>query len=334
MRRCFLEFSARIGAADNALAELQTSASMMRSVVAACSSDAAGCSTAVQQLRLAVQQLQLTTDSLLLRSQQQVCTENILNELKDQCQQLRADLHCLGQQQLRLGQVELQQMQISDRLFATEQLQAQLREQQHELHQQVLNNLQTQRQHDRSDLQRLLDDKLEALQQRMAQVESHRDSWTTIERLVMSGSTGSSSGSGLQASRCHSAVNLAQSHQHESSIGDSFIALQASDVASAASDSQNSLPLRVVSVHVQFHQQDVMPVHLTARGQDADADFSVSISASVNQFFFDLQVTASALICFRVVIGHAVAGYCRKREQRRCSRRRRAASGFAKQGCF
>jgi hypothetical protein len=293
VRHSLLESSTRLGLLEEAHQELKSTAASLQNAVAACVSDVTSCNLA--QLQHDVHQLQLAAHSLQ-QNQQQLISDSTLNELKDQYQQLKRELDCINQQQLRISQIEFQQKQISDRLYATEQLQLQLREHQHELHQKLLTDLQLQREHDRVDVQRLLDERFEGLHQRMSQLESHRDSWTTIERLVMSGSTGS--GSGIQASRYNVSSDEAHAHQQDCPIGDSYVALQPSDVnASAASELHSRPLLRVAAVHVQFNQQDALPVQLLARGESScstDADFSVSISANVNQFFFDLQVKSMA----------------------------------------
>lgn len=284
VRRNLLEYSSRLGRLEEAQLDLKSAAASAHSAAAACVSDVQACLPAVQLLQQSVLQLQQSMHKAQLQSQDQPCSDNILNELKDQYQQLKREVECMNQLQHRLANIELQQKQILDRLQAAEQLQMQLGQQQHELRVNL-----AQRELDRSDLQRLLGDKLDLLHERVAQVESHRDSWTAIERLVMSGS-----GSGVQASRYGDASNEAQLCQQDCSVGDSYVALQTSDVGSAvSSDASSAFSLRIASVCAQFHQQDILPVQLNSRGQSphpTDADFSVSISANVNQFFFDLHV--------------------------------------------
>ena len=76
-------------------------------------------------------------------------------------------------------------------------------------------------------------------------------------------------------------------------IGDSYVALQTSDVAPASAlTTQPVLSLQLTSVAAQFQQQELLPLQLVARGENSgptDADYSVSIVASV-LCFFDLQV--------------------------------------------
>jgi hypothetical protein len=275
-------------------------AASVKGDVSAGVSDAAATKPVLQELQRHVQQLQLAVDTLHLQPQQPQCSDGPLNELKVQCLQLKHEIEGINQQQLRFAHIDSQQKQLFDRLAAAELFQSQLRESQLELQQRLHNELRLLRERDFSDLHRLVEDKFAGILQRMTQLESQRDSWATIERLVLSSGSGngSGSGSGLQASQCSHAMNEANSyHQDFSSsgaIGDSYVALQTSDVVPASAlAAQPVLSLRLTSVGVQFQQQELLPLQLVARGENSgptDADYSVSIVASVQQFFFDLQV--------------------------------------------
>jgi len=266
VRHSFVDASSRLDLLEATQLELKSIAVSGQEAVAACLSDVGLCCATHQDLQIQLKQLQQGIDSVQqrfnssqLQIQQQQCTDNLLHEekffeVKVQCKQLQDQLDGIKQQQLRDAQLYCEQSHFQDRLLAVEQSQAQLREQHHGLQQQLQHQLLMQIQQDRSDLQRLLEDKFEAIHHRMTQLESHRESWTTIERLVLSGSSGS--GNGNVALPSNYAISDAQSPHHDFSgseeMGNSYVSLQTSLVAAAATELESRPSLQVVSVSVRF----------------------------------------------------------------------------------
>ncbi len=286
MRHDYLEASTRLGLLEAAYLELKSTAISGQDAVAACLSDAATHSAAVQDLQRNLQLLQQTFGCAQQKPQQQLCSDSFINEIQLQCQHLQNQLESIQQHQFRYAQLENHQTQFSDRLSAVEQFALQFREHQFDL-QQKLHKLLEQSQQDRNDMKLLVEDKFAAMSLRMAQLESHRESWTAIERLVLSSS--SSSGSVHQALRSSYPIADASSHHQDCTgsdeISGSYVSLQTSNVPAAAKIEEESRPsLQVVSVSVQLPQQDSLPLQLHTRGDNicsADADFSVSIGVSV-----------------------------------------------------
>ena len=285
VRHDFLDVSTRLNSLEEAYLESKSTAASGQVAVASCLSDIATHRATVEDLQRNVQQLQQAFDSAQPTRGQQLGTESILNEMKLQCQHLQLQLESMQQQQLLYAQLENRQNQLSERLIAIEQSARQLQEHQHDMQHRIESQLEQFRQQDRDDMQRLVEDKFAAMSLRMTQLESHRESWTALERLVLSSSS-SNSGNG------HQALTLSGAHE----IDGSYVSLQTSYVAPvAATEAERRPSLQITSVSVRFrhpNQDATTQLQLHARGGDicpSDADFSVSIG--VNELaILDLQV--------------------------------------------
>jgi hypothetical protein len=309
VRHDCLEVSTRLGVLEAACLELKSTATSGQDAIAACLSDAATHNAALQDLQRNLKLLQQTSNYAQQKAQEQLCSDGFIKEMQLQCQHLQNQLEGIQQHQLRYAQLENQQTHFSDRLSAVEQFALQCRE--HQLDsQQKLRQLLERSQQDRDDMKLLIEDKFAAMSLRMSQLESHRESWTAIERLVLSSS--SSSGSVHQALRPNHPIADASSHHQDftgsDEISGSYVSLQTSHVSAAATIEVESRPsLQVVSVSVHLPQRDPLPLQLHTRGDNlcsTDADFSVSIGVSVLSIV-DLQVllrlTMSIYVqtCFR-----------------------------------
>jgi len=296
VRHDFLDVSTRLNSLEEAYLESKSTAASGQVAVASCLSDLATHRATVEDLQRNVQQLQQAFDSAQPTRGQQLGTESILNEMKLQCQHLQLQLESMQQQQLLYAQLENRQNQLSERLIAIEQSARQLQEHQHAMQHRIESQLEQFRQQDRDDIQRLVEDKFAAMSLRMTQLESHRESWTALERLVLSSSS-SNSGNGHQALTLSDKVDH---HEHCSGaheIDGSYVSLQTSYVAPVAATETERRPfLQITSVSVRFrhpNQDATTQLQLHARGGDicpSDADFAVSIG--VNELaILDLQVT-------------------------------------------
>jgi DNA repair exonuclease SbcCD ATPase subunit len=295
VRHDFLDVSTRLNSLEEAYLESKSTAASGQVAVASCLSDIATHRATVEDLQRNVQQLQQAFDSAQPTRGQQLGTESILNEMKRQCQHLQLQLESMQQQQLLYAQLENRQNQLSERLIAIEQSARQLQEHQHDMQHRIQSQLEQFRQQDRDDMQRLVEDKFAAMSLRMTQLESHRESWTALERLVLSSSS-SNSGNGHQALTLSDKVDH---HEHCSGaheIDGSYVSLQTSYVAPvAATEAERRPSLQITSVSVRFrhpNQDATTQLQLHARGGDicpSDADFAVSIG--VNELaILDLQV--------------------------------------------
>ncbi len=291
VRHDFLDVSTRLNSLEEAYLESKSTAASGQVAVASCLSDLATHRATVEDLQRNVQQLQQAFVSAQPTHGQQLGAESILNEMKLQCQHLQLQFESMQQQQLIYAQLENRQNQLSERLIAIEQSARQLQEHQHDMQHRIHSQLEQFRQQDRDDMLRLVEDKFAAMSLRMAQLESHRECWTAIDRLVSSSS--SSSGKPLNLS------DKFGHHEHCSGsqeIDGSYVSLQTSDVAPvAATEAERRPSLQITSVSVKFrhpHQDATTQLQLHARGGDicpSDADFSVSIGVNTLAIL-DLQV--------------------------------------------
>ena len=305
-----------MGLLESSQLEFKTTAASGQDAVAACLSDVASYNGAVQELQRTVNQLLQTFESAQHQSQLQVGSDSLFKELQVQVLQIQHSMEGIHQQHIRYAQLENEQNLLSHRLAEVEKSQLQIREHQHVL-QDLHSHLTQQREQDRIDLQRLFEEKFGEISLRMTQFESRRESWTTIERLVSSGSSGNGNHSINQSLRSQGTVADSQCHNQDSGseeIAGSYIALQTSQVAAAAfADVERRPSLQVVSVNVKFPHQDPQPLQLHARGDSVcptDSDFSVSIGVNLLEIV-DLQVFVHSII-FRLFLvdGANVAGYC------------------------
>ncbi len=294
VRHDFLDVSTRLNSLEEAYLESQSTAASGQVAVASCLSDLATHRATVEDLQRHVQQLQQAFGSAQPTHGQQLGTESILNEMKLQCQHLQLQLESMQQQQLLYAQLENRQNQFSERLIAIEQSARQLQEHQHEMQHRIDSQLEQFRQQDRDDMQRLVEDKFAAMSLRMTQLESHRECWTAIDRLVSSSS--SSSGNGHQALTHSDKVDHHEHCSGSQEIYGSYVSLQTSHVAPvAATEAERRPSLQITSVSVKFrnpHQDATTQLQLHARGGDIcapDADFSVSIGVNTLAIL-DLQV--------------------------------------------
>lgn len=296
-----------MGSLEASQLELKTTAVSGQDAVAACLSDVAIYNGAVQELQRTVNQLLQTFENAQHQSQLQVGSDSLFKELQVQVQQIQHSMEGIHQQHIRYAQLENEQNLLSHRLAEVEKSQLQIREHQHVL-QDLHSHLTQQREQDRIDLQRLFEEKFGEISLRMTQFESRRESWTTIERLVSSGSSGNGNHSINQSLRSQGTVADSQCHNQDFSgseeIAGSYIALQTSQIAAAAfADVDRRPTLQVVSVNVKFPHQDPQPLQLHARGGSVcptDSDFSVSIGVNLLEII-DLQVFIHSIM-FRLFL--------------------------------
>jgi DNA repair exonuclease SbcCD ATPase subunit len=264
VRHSIVAASARLEQLEAAQLEFKSTTTSVQDAVTACMSDAGVRIAAIEDLKRHVSQLQQIADcgGLMARDQlqQHVNLENMLNELKSRCQLLEQQVDGLQQQQFRYALLENLQNLISDRLSAVETAQLQIQQCQTALQQKFDHQLelqQYQRQHC-PHIDEQLEAKFAALQQRVSQLESDRESWTTIEKLVMS----SGNGIGNQTSRSQCAIGDVPSNFRDSGFDEicsSYVALQPPPASAVAREDSSRLLLQLSAVSVHFRR---FPPHL------------------------------------------------------------------------